>query len=129
MYNEKLVLSAKKEIINRYDNLFLISKLCDSAQYYYDNVNPWNFYVMLFDCVRIEFNDDEEYENDIIEISIFSEFIKIIFRWLKLKHIYYFKDRNQSKQIKIYLKYNENDMKKLFEILDFILLCNKKNNK
>jgi hypothetical protein len=130
MYNETMVRAVKKEIIDKYSNEFILSKLTGDKKYFYDNYNVWNFYVLYFNNVRINFNDDEqesEYDN-LIEVTIKSKLIEIIFRWLKLKKIKFYIGVNQFKikQTSIYLYYNKNSMKILFQILDFMKIFNEK---
>jgi hypothetical protein len=47
MYNEKIVRTIKKEIVDKYSNEFLLSKLTNDDKYVYDNPN-YNFYLIKF---------------------------------------------------------------------------------
>jgi predicted P-loop ATPase len=129
MFNEKLVRAAKKEIVDKYADEFLLSKLINDEKYVYDNPS-YNFYFIKFNNVLIHFTSDEDiyYSDDDIRINIKSNKIETIYRWLKLTKKKFSVTIEDSKieRIIIDLNYNKNDMKILFQILDFMKLFYKK---
>jgi hypothetical protein len=83
----------------------LLSKLTDDKKYVYDDPT-YNFYFLKFNHVFIYFTGDEDIynSNQDIRISISSNKIEIIYRWLKLtKYKFYIQIKFDSTRLPLFI--------------------------
>jgi hypothetical protein len=109
----------KNEIINKYSNYFIASKLCNDNDFIFED-----YKIIIFDILTIFFANDESIELiDSIDMKI-NVIDEEIINWLKANNIEYEIIEYITNSIKyeiIYILPNTNNMDIIFKIIDRII--------